>query len=232
MIHNDTRQCVPLSSRKSSKYPNGVCCEWRVDPNAMAGLFSRLLMVSRWLDTLCLDRIGLGDEGVETLSRGVASSLALTTLYLEHNGISASGVWVLAQALPLNLVTLSLRDNTEVKDEGAAAFGDGRVAQPVTLYLDATGISDAGADALARMMMMHGPNCRLANLSLRRNRVGDSGATALAAATANAPSLRTLDLSCNEIAVGGVAAFTTAAVRVDLWRNPGVPNDWCDELIL
>jgi hypothetical protein len=161
---------------------------------------------------LSLAQTELGEDGVRLLVAGLAATGVRHLALLEADLYDAGAVHV-ARALREGaavLHTLTLRA-TLLGDDGATALagalGAGGCALRSLTLADGS-IGPAGAKALAAAV--RGGGSRLVRLCLHENTIGDVGALALAAAirTPGAATLRTLDVSNNEIRMSVEAATT------------------------
>ena len=111
------------------------------------------------LESLSLDRCGLGDDGAAAIARALLRGEGgrLVSLDLSGNGIGPRGIAALASAL-------------------AEAPSASRAASLQTLILDGNHVGDEGAAALAAALTTH---TALSTLSLHACAVGEAGAAAL-----------------------------------------------------
>jgi Ran GTPase-activating protein (RanGAP) involved in mRNA processing and transport len=146
---------------------------------------------------LCMNRIG--DAGIATLSSFVRNHTSLSALDLSYNEVGDAGAIALAAVLPQSTVRILFLGNSKLSDAGTAALAACLSDAPLhTLDLsgpdDGVGglITDAGAQALATALQA--PKLALTRLSLQRQRIGETGALALAHSFKNCPSLTQIDL--------------------------------------
>ncbi|PNH12768.1 Protein NLRC3 [Tetrabaena socialis] len=157
------------------------------------------------LRSLCVGDSSFGDEGVQELSRGVASSSSLTRLDLGNKGVGPDGAAALGRALSAAapLTHLILNGNPRLGDAGLTALCTSGGAQAwaglQTLELMECGVTAAGLLALARS-----PNRdRLAVLHLEGNVLGPAGGAALKELLLAAPGLKELHLRGTELEDAG-----------------------------
>ena len=161
----------------------------------------------RCISVLILSRNKIGDDGARAIAHALRGCEVLSVLDLSGNGIQDAGTEALSEALrSCKLQRLSLASNC-IGDDGARAIADALRGCEVLSVLDLSGngIQDAGTEALSEALRCS----KLQRLSLAFNRIGPSGALALADVLKHVyKSLDTLDLSCNRL--GDVGAVCLA----------------------
>lgn len=147
------------------------------------------LPVANWVDAR------LTDEHMGSVAAFIAGNTHIETISLGRNRISDRGASILAAALPLtdSLCALCISGN-RLSDSGSTEL----------------------AAALPRMGWRTGVGSRLEELRFASNRIGDTGAAALAEAILSLRQLRHLDLRNNSIGDAGAAAIATTLARVSL----------------
>lgn len=180
---------------------------------------AKMFQTNSYLETLDLANTGLMDDGASALFEGLRHNSTLKHLYLGANGLTAASCKVFASLGPISLRVLSLGAN-RLGDEGAAVLAEAMVKRSIfleTLDLSSCGIGPTGAKALGKAIQA---DC-LAKLNLGflkstgdlgevPNRISDEGAEALAQALCLSTSLRSLDLTFNDIGLRGVNALAGA----------------------
>ncbi|KAI9355024.1 hypothetical protein DFJ73DRAFT_759088 [Zopfochytrium polystomum] len=166
----------------------------RIGPASAAALATCLRMPSLRLQTLSLAATSIGDEGMVTIVDALVESgnTALTALDVAATKIGAVGFRALAR---LTRCTSSLK-----------TLVAGRNPPPPH---DDTPEAVADRKAVVEMVSALATNRSVKVLSLVRNDLDDSVATALAAALARNATLETLDLTSNLITDEGVVAIAT-----------------------
>ena len=155
------------------------------------------------ITTLSMAFTGAGDDACEAVAAAVAARAALTDVSLCGNGVGSRGVVALAEAIETagpsgHLRALNLSANCS-PDAGRRITPDAIVRLAAALpcgvlrRLDLAGCN-VSAHAVG-MLAASLPRCALAALDLSSNHFGCEGAWSLAWAIADAPSLRTLNLS-------------------------------------
>ena len=154
----------------------------------------------------CIDRAGfslLVDQWV--------NSARVTNIWLKRNPLSsaaADDVLRLITQTP-NLRTLDL-DQTEFGDAGVTSLFQGLAlhGKPVALrhiYLNATGIGEKGAAAIAQYL--GSPHCKLDAVYVSNNPLGNAGVAALAAGLKENKSLTRLTLASVGVSDDGIIAL-------------------------
>ena len=136
---------------------------------------------------------------LQVVAEGVSHSSSLTELNLNHNKFLDEGVAAVVAALT------SCR----------SAHPEGK--RLVTLKLAGTGMTSAGASALAPYVAA---SDTLATLELGVNALGDDGAAALAGGLASNCSLTQLNLNGNALTTAGWFAVSVGAVAEDHAPSP------------
>nr|XP_061796626.1 NACHT, LRR and PYD domains-containing protein 3-like [Nerophis lumbriciformis] len=187
------------------------------------------------LKSLSLSLNNLSDEGVEILSKGLASPhCTLESLRLWNCNLDKGSCDLLASVLssPSNLKRLDLRGNN-LSDEGVEILSKGLASPNCTLeklilmecdldkgschllasvlsspsnmkHLDLydNGLSDEGVEILSKGLAS--PNCTLESLDLSYCDLGKASCHPLASVLSSPSNLRDLDLSLNNLSAEGV----------------------------
>lgn len=209
-------------------------------PNDVVQFFSPLFCVGQ-LRQLNLERSFVGDDFLcSLLESGTLQAICLESLNLRFNHVGDRGACALASSgCCASLERLNLKMN-QVSDVGAAALAKclhGNEAMiELNLRRQLPGLSDRTASHMANMLCHNG---KLQRLRLRRNRITDEGAAALATAVskhlrllgesnADAPFHFELGVAENRIEASGALALLNSAsgappcasVEVLLHGNP------------
>lgn len=119
---------------------------------AIAAYDSNINARSHCIVELGLERNGITDVGLMTISQMLKTNNTLHTLQIGRNLIGHEGILQLSEALKVNntLETLSLTGNHAIGDEGAKALGSSLAGNRAlkTLLLKKCGISDRGGTHL------------------------------------------------------------------------------------
>lgn len=186
------------------------------DGPAFGAALEEALRTNRVLSSLILAGCHIGDVVAAAAGRGLrdGAASALQRLDIRHNSIGPLGAAGLAAGLRGGGLKRLLLDNNAVRSEGAAAIADA--------IAGGTGAHSSLETHRDVVPADTGRRCRLQELGLGANGVGDDGASSLSAALAAAPSpsLRCLALPANEISdIGaralGEALVSAAAVRLN-----------------
>lgn len=151
----------------------------------------------------------LTEKGAAKLAEALKGDRHAESLWLKRNPLKVGGVAQIAKMLEQNssLETLDLV-NVGMLDEGVkvlfASLKKNRTLR--RLYIDANGISEAGARYIADYFdTLKSENRKgLTGLFMAMNRLGDIGAEAIANAISGYSHLRQLDLSSNRIQNAGL----------------------------
>jgi Ran GTPase-activating protein (RanGAP) involved in mRNA processing and transport len=166
----------------------------------------------------------IGDKGAAGIAQGLAKVVASSKrrtlrLNLIDCGIGADGASALGRALASQsfassrtlIVDLNLERNVGIGDAGALALADALRLRVDALRLGGSGVGESGATAIAEALGRRpnsGPASILSALDLSRNpKVGDTGASAVAAAAALAG---TKDLNLSSCGFGDAASVALA----------------------
>jgi Ran GTPase-activating protein (RanGAP) involved in mRNA processing and transport len=178
---------------------------------AGAQLLARVLPSCNPIHTLLLRGNNIGDAGMATLGRALASLRGLQGLDLGGNALTTVGAPLPAL---LDLESLHLGGN-RLGDSGARALTRTLTACEAfdsalhTLELGNNGIGPLGAEALGGAL----PGLkRLQALRLTGNPLGVAGGRALAAGMASLAQLQGLDVGGCSLGPGGVQAIITAVL--------------------
>ncbi len=163
------------------------------------------------LESLSMNHNNAGDQGAKVVSDCLGSKCKILNMVLE--GITQQGAKELAKALrrASEIVSLNLTFNM-IGLEGAVAVCDSLQGWQAMqeLSLDDCRIGDAGAAAVARVMLRVG--CRRVILS--NNDINSSGVKALAEAAANSPVvIELLQLSSNPVGDEGAKSLAEKIIR-------------------
>lgn len=183
--------------------------------DAGMSVLAQALRSNRSLTSLDVSGSLLGNVGASKVAAALQQSGAITHVVLARNNIGAAGAVALSTVLDASsdtnhgeLVSLDLRHNSGVGDEGAAALGGVLEDNDVLtqLRLDGCSIGDEGARALAQGLAKSGGT--LAVLGLRFNAITAAGAsefgTVLAQGAAAAESLTDLNLNLWHLRCAGM----------------------------
>jgi Ran GTPase-activating protein (RanGAP) involved in mRNA processing and transport len=168
------------------------------------------LAVNRSMRRLLLPGNALGDRGVAAVARAITTS-CVTYLDLSHNGVSGVGGMAVVRALQggLQLRTLDLSYNPLFNAVPALARQLERQKTLTDLNLAATDMTNAGADAVATLLMVRGPT--LCALSLADNaQVTAAWRRVFDALEGEELGLLSLDVSGNRLRLDATDALFTA----------------------
>jgi len=175
----------------------------------MPGRIATTLRCYSFISTLSLEKCGLNDEDIITISNGIPHDSILRVLNLDGNQLGGlkSCASALATALRRTQFIEELYlNNNYFGDAGTeiitAAFGT--ESKLIRLELNNNEIGDAGARFLGDLMHR---TTSLTYLSLARNSISDDGCAFITLALPYSTSLNELDLSHNPITPGGIALF-------------------------
>ena len=165
---------------------------------------------------------GLTAKDCGTIAAHLANATSLRTLRIaglsgihhtwEQPGIGASGMAIIAAALPRGLEVLDISGN-EVGDAGIEALASAIVLRSLTglreLKLPLNSISNAGVVALAAALRSL-PGLQLEVLNLDHNWIGANGSIALAGAIRAGVHVRRLMLAGNNVGERGGSALAAS----------------------
>lgn len=157
---------------------------------------------------ICLQHCNLGDEGCHQLATGLTGAQQAHVLDLQHNSIGAHGAQALGQLLSSSpgIKVLWLAENT-LGDAGLAALCVGLSTNLSlnTLTLDKNGIRDIHP----LVTVLSKGQCRLGELSLAHNALGDEAVVSLAGSLPHSGLVR-LDLQGTRTGDAGASALAEA----------------------
>lgn len=170
-----------------------------------------------------LSRCQVTDKDCQMLAAALKSNTSVVSFNFSFNNIGNEGVRTILEALNDNtvLTTLSMRGNC-ISDEGCVAIAASLNRSALTsLQLSFNPIRDAGAKAIAMVLMS---NTTLVSLDLSYCQIGDEAGIELAAALKVNNTLNFIDMQYNQIRSSGVAiadALNTnrAILSIDLKYN-------------
>ena len=136
------------------------------------------------LELLAVQQVGCGDAGMQAMARALPTTRVGQLLCYKNPAVTEEGWTALAAALPTTGVDrLTLR--ADFGDAGVVSLARGLPESSVRgLMLDACGVGDVGARALAAIIPR---SPELILLDVRDNPIGAEGRAALEAATAQRP---------------------------------------------
>ena len=153
----------------------------------------------------------IGDGGIGHIARLLEPGSALASLFLRNNSVGADGARELAAALKSNTCLLKLNLKNNALGEAGARELAGMLAHNTTLTelnVWDNQLGPGGARALADAVAE--PGCRLLDLDLGCNQVGNLGVAALAVPLQGNASLTRLNLRWNEIDDEGLEVLAAA----------------------
>ena len=153
----------------------------------------------------------IGDGGIRHIARLLEPGSALASLFLRNNSVGADGARELAAALRSNTCLLKLNLKNNALGEAGARELAGMLAHNTTLTelnVWDNQLGPGGARALAEAVAE--PGCRLLDLDLGCNQVGNLGVAALAVPLQGNASLTRLNLRWNEIDDEGLEVLAAA----------------------
>lgn len=158
----------------------------------------------------------LGDDGMQSLVKGLAFTFNLRRLELRNNQIEAGGMKRLAKAIIFipNLEHLDFGWN-EFGDEGIKQFANGLPSSLNLLHLNLNGncITAEGIQSLVKGLTSF-PRLRYLNLNLGHNLSGDEEMKHLAAHLSAISNLRDHDLGWNNIGDEGIKHLAKGLVLI------------------
>lgn len=190
-----------------------------------------LLIANDSVHELNLAGAGLGPNGTAVLASGLALNENLTDISLAGNGCGDVGIQALVGALMIHesIKDVNLSDN-KITSLGASALSNVFRSKDVRVVLTGNAIDDTGASAIAAAMKDNvavAPTIKLAfnaispdgacdiieaiigrsvdTLDLAHNRIGESGAWALAALLRSGGAVENVNVSGNSIGDAGNA---------------------------
>jgi hypothetical protein len=183
---------------------------------------ARLIRGDPSISTVYLGCNDIQHQGVKELVDAIEQSDSVRALWLKRNPVGITGAGHLAAMLRVNqsLRTLDLV-NSGIGNAGLALLVDAlneRAKPLMRLHVGGNGTDVEGGVLLARLLA--GPGCP-AVLTVAVSRLGDAGATALAAGLPAARALRQLGLPSGGIGPAGMMALLVGA------REGGV-LEWLD----
>ena len=161
---------------------------------------------------LKLSRNNIGNRGARALGAGLVASTTLEVLVLSNNEIQDQGIAALAQGCR-TLRRLSL-DNNRISPQGAVALGqalssskkDGGGSSCCRMVELSLEANHMGNEGtLALAKMLTSPESKLRLLNLRKNHIGDNGCEGIGQALGCNSALEILNLGDNEIGGDGVS---------------------------
>eukprot|EP00906_Rhabdomonas_costata_P012517 RCo018003 len=153
---------------------------------------------------LCLNQDHLGDVGLAELAERLVQNQCLSSVELQHNGITDLGMPYIARILQENFTITSLN-------------------------MSNNSIGDLGASVLAEALPC---NHSLRHLRLAWNHIGSAGACALFAALERNCSVRSVDLRWNRITDEGADALLRCLSQNDVLCEVGLKhNPICEQLM-
>ncbi|CAM6093499.1 unnamed protein product [Calypogeia fissa] len=202
-----------------------------IEARAIAGLrdaiqsskaLEDLVEVVKDIKSLDLQKGGIGDKGVSSLSRAFRDANVMNLLHLDlsNNGLTDQGFHELTQTIATGflsgLESLNLSHN-HIREEGSGMLARilhiGRLPSLLMLNLSHCYIADYGVQNIASAMQSgHFSSWGLQLLDLSTNGFGEEGAVALAQALGmgRLPYLKHLNLSFNMLAENGTVALAKA----------------------
>ena len=155
-----------------------------IDANGLKGIVESAAG-SQVIHSVWLKRNPLGFESAATLLKLIVSCPKLRVLDIEQTLLSDDGVALIFEGL-------------------CKAIAQGSSISLETIYLNSTGVSDRACRAISRFLKH--PQCKLSNLYLANDPVGDVGAQVLAAGLRQNRSLKRLTIrSCGMNSIGAIA---------------------------
>jgi Ran GTPase-activating protein (RanGAP) involved in mRNA processing and transport len=171
-------------------------------------------------DSLFTDAIMTGST-VEGIARLLSRNQGLQVLELSLHAIENSSDLIAQVARSAkghaSLWSLSLNNADELEENAAAAIGDFISNAPALEVLDLAGCN-MGNNGV-RQLLNGLPKRTLTQLNLSDTQIGDTGASALAAAISENGTLSTLDLAMNDIGEAGARALVVALETNTSLRN-------------
>ena len=152
--------------------------------------------------TLILDQNDIKEQGARALARALETNTTLENLHLYCNHLGDTGVELLFQALTRNpncrLQEISLCAN-QITSFGVKKFAPylkyPRLKNLKRLFLSHNVVTNSGALALSEALAFRG--CKLEELALRANSIGNEGAKHFASSMRTNQSLSSLQLDSN-----------------------------------
>jgi len=163
-----------------------------VRPDSTLSMFFFLFATVLLGRQLVLSNNAIGDAGARTLAGALAANTTLQFLQLQANSIGAAGAAALAKALTVN-DTLTIVCAVQPRDGGCDPYNQWPACELVMVC------------TLSALLV---GNCM--QLGLYKNKIGDSGATAMAEMLAVNSTLQRLELSDNSIGSPGASALAKA----------------------
>eukprot|EP01063_Lacrimia_lanifica_P023624 TRINITY_DN31252_c0_g1_i1.p1 TRINITY_DN31252_c0_g1~~TRINITY_DN31252_c0_g1_i1.p1 ORF type:complete len:411 (+),score=142.15 TRINITY_DN31252_c0_g1_i1:90-1235(+) len=213
---------IPESGRLAQALCASQVKSFTLTRNDLSGPGAELLcagLVAAPLEELVLTESGVPHQGGPALALLLAKNRSLKRLVLSRNSLGDAGVSALAKGLrgntTLEHLDLSLND---IGDAGATELSHALCGHPALTSLSyrSNNMTDAGAKAVARSIETD--KCKLAELVLELNFIGEEGMEAVCRAVRGSPCLTLLDAcgnSCflNDALPGYTEALETMAAR-------------------
>lgn len=207
---------------------NNVCCADDPEGGALA-LASLMKDPELPIETWYLAGNAINARAMSILGRSLEQNLFAKALWLKRNPLKAAGAIAVGNIL-VKSKSLSLLDlyNTGLLDDGIEnlllplAAEDGLRLPLAHLYLGACGISQRGANAIAKFLRSSAAR-NLETLYLSMNRIGSNGANEiarslchLATETKRVPSLKRLSLASCRVTYDALPAIVDAAIACEM----------------
>ncbi|KAL3936252.1 MAG: hypothetical protein SGBAC_008395 [Bacillariaceae sp.] len=179
-------------------------------PDLLSPYFSRLANNTNLLD-LCLEQVGIDDDGCSTLAQSLAQNPTLKKLSLAYNGLSDASGCVLFSSLKSNagLTDLNLAGNF-LSNDSCQALADllgGLSSLPILTTLNLAQnilIRDNGACIIASALAV---DKKITHLNLSEMRLTKVTSALLEATLASNHTLQRLNFSKNSLGESGAAHF-------------------------
>jgi Ran GTPase-activating protein (RanGAP) involved in mRNA processing and transport len=196
-----------------------------------SGAMSDMLRVNKTLTRLDFSSNSTRCAGATQIAGALPFNSTLRDLKLGSNGIRDDGAARLAEAIARNrsITALGIGHNS-IGPEGGVSIAEAVGRNPLIEALDLASNAMGAAAARALGATIASEGCRLTDLTLANNVIGDEGATAVASAVKRNGTLRRLDLSTNGIRDFGARSIADA---MGLGHDFGLvppgtppPTDW------
>jgi len=173
-----TRGEISQLSQFLQHIPNSIT-KLKLDENEILGGGGRfvreIIQTTSTLLILSLERNGLGNEGIEAISKGLIQNTTLQTIDLQANGIGKEGGKYLGEMLQINTTLLDLFvDENNLQNEGVKAISKGIACNSTleTLDISDNNITSEGIECLCAGLLK---NSSITKLDMRFSVIGNKG---------------------------------------------------------
>ena len=197
LIANTTLKVLDLGVVEGSMRKNSLGIQGAVCVSAM-------IIRNKFLESLSINDNDLGPDGGECVGIALSQNETLKVLKIAENDLKSEGALPIIKSA-INLEILSLAKNFMKSDVGKPLAKLLKTSSVIKkMYLEFNELMVAGAKWIAKGMQQ---NTSLEVLNIKGNIIGDDGLILIAQAIRDAPHLKELDVSLNEIGPTGFQAL-------------------------